>query len=190
MMTEAARKRLTLLMKAAVTLALLAVALHWVRLDVLAASLRRAQPGPLLAAALLLVLGGFAGAASWFCILRARLPAMRFRDAAACHWCGMFFNSFLPSNVGGDVVKGYIVVREQGQTGFVVTSLLLDRVANLGMLLCIGVFTFLLQLGYSLWAVGFLLLLAVSLLGVLASAVRLRDKVRGVPRRGLAGKVE
>ncbi|NLC81499.1 MAG: hypothetical protein GX748_09970, partial [Lentisphaerae bacterium] len=67
MMTEAARKRLTLLMKAAVTLALLAVALRWVRLDVLAASLRRAQPGPLLAAALLLVLGGFAGAASWFC---------------------------------------------------------------------------------------------------------------------------
>ena len=111
MMTEAARKRLTLLMKAAVTLALLAVALRWVRLDVLAASLRRAQPGPLLAAALLLVLGGFAGAASWFCILRARLPAMRFRDAAACHWCGMFFNSFLPSNVGGDVVKGYLVLR-------------------------------------------------------------------------------
>ncbi len=157
-MTEAARKRLTLLLKAAVTLALLAVALRWVRLDVLAASLRRAQPGPLLGAALLLVLGGFAGAASWFCILRARLPAMRFRDAAACHWCGMFFNSFLPSNVGGDVVKGYLVLRggaprsdgeattDAGPTWrAVVTSLLLDRAVNLAMLLGLGGFALLLD---------------------------------------------
>lgn len=175
--------------KLTVTLILLCVSLRMIRFDTLMESLRHANFWLLSLAALVLLCGGFAGAASWYCILRARLPALGYRAAAACHWSGMFFNSFLPSNVGGDVVKGYIVVREQGQTGFVVTSLLLDRVANLGMLLCIGVFTFLLQLGYSLWAVGFLLLLAVSLLGVLASAGRLRDKVRGVPRRGLAGKV-
>jgi len=153
---EAARKRSSLLMKVAVTLVLLAVSLRWVRLDVLAASLRQARPGPLLIAALMLVLGGFAGAASWFCILRARLPSMRFRDAAACHWSGMFFNSFLPSNVGGDVVKGYLVMRDgapdpDGGTAtaltwrVVVMSLLLDRALNLAMLLGIGGFALLID---------------------------------------------
>jgi uncharacterized membrane protein YbhN (UPF0104 family) len=153
---EAARKRSSLLIKVAVTLVLLVVSLRWVRLDVLAASLRQARPGPLLVAALMLVLGGFAGAASWFCILRARLPSMRFRDAAACHWSGMFFNSFLPSNVGGDVVKGYLVMRNgapapSGETStaptwrVVVTSLLLDRALNLAMLLGIGGFALLID---------------------------------------------
>ena len=153
---EAARKRSSLLIKVAVTLVLLVVSLRWVRLDVLAASLRQARPGPLLVAALMLVLGGFAGAASWFCILRARLPSMRFRDAAACHWSGMFFNSFLPSNVGGDVVKGYLVMRNgapapSGETStaptwrVVVMSLLLDRALNLAMLLGIGGFALLID---------------------------------------------
>jgi hypothetical protein len=68
----------------------------------------------------------------------------------------MFFNSFLPSNVGGDVVKGYLVMRNgapapSGETTtaptwrVVVMSLLLDRALNLAMLLSIGGFALLID---------------------------------------------
>jgi len=188
-MTPKTKSRLKGLAKLAVTLTLLALAFRMIRFDTLLESLRHADYGLLAVAAAIIILGGFAGAGSWYCILRTRLPSLPYRAVAACHWSGMFFNSFLPSNVGGDVVKGYIVARDQGQTGFVVTSLLLDRVINLGLLLCMGVFTLLLQLGDRLWAAGFLVLLAGLLLGVLASARWLQGKVRRWPQAGLRGKV-
>ncbi len=188
-MTPQTKSHLKTAAKVTVTLTLLALAFRMIRFDTLLESLRHADYALLAVAAVIILLGGFAGAASWYCILRTRLPEIGYRAVAACHWSGMFFNSFLPSNVGGDVVKGYIVARDQGQTGFVVTSLLLDRVINLGMLLCIGVFTLLLQLGDRLWAAGFLVLLALLLLGVLVSARWLQGKVRGWPKTGLRGKL-
>ncbi len=187
-MTPKIKNRLKTAAKLTVTLTLLALSFRLIRFDTLLASLRHADYGLLAVAAVIIILGGFAGAASWYCILRTRLPSLSYRAVAGCHWSGMFFNSFLPSNVGGDVVKGYIVVRGQGQTGFVVTSLLLDRVINLGMLLVIGLFTLLLQLGLRLWAAGFLVLTAALLLGVLASARRLQGQVRRWPQAGLRGK--
>ena len=188
-MTPKTAKHITGALKLAVTLALLAAALRLIRLDALLESLRDADPGWLAVAAALLFLGGFAGAASWFCILRLRLPALTYREAAACHWSGMFFNSFLPSNVGGDVVKGYIVARDQGQAVFVVASLLLDRAVNLGMLVSIGVFALLLQRGHRVCAAGFLVLLALGLAAVMALARRLRQRAHAWPQAGLRGKL-
>lgn len=188
-MTPKTKKLLKSAAKLAVTLSLLALAFRLIRFDTLMESLRHADYALLAVSAVIIILGGFAGAASWYCVLRTRLPGIGYRTVAACHWSGMFFNSFLPSNVGGDVVKGYIVARDQGQTGFVVTSLLLDRVINLGMLLCIGVFTLLLQLGDRLWAAGLLVLLALLLLGVLVSARWLQGKVRCWPQTGMRGKL-
>jgi hypothetical protein len=187
-MTPITKARLKSAIKLTVTLSLLAFSLSLIKFDTLKTCLRHADYALLAVSALIILLGGFAGAASWYCVLRARLPTLTYRGVAACHWSGMFFNSFLPSNVGGDVVKGYIVARDQGQTGFVVTSLLLDRVINLGMLLCIGGFTLLLQLGEPLWAAGFLTLLGALLLGGLASARWLRDRVRRWPGTGAIGK--
>ena len=188
-MTETTKTLLKSIAKLSVTLALLFVSLRTVRFDALLESLRHADYGLLALSALLLVLGGFAGAASWYFILRMRLPSLHYREAAACHWIGMFFNSFLPSNVGGDAVKGYLVARVKGQTGFIVTSLLLDRALNLGMLLCIGGFSLLLHLGHPFLAAGFLALLALSLFGTLAAARRLLGRVRRWPRAGLRGKM-
>ena len=188
-MTPQAKSHLKTAIKLTVTLTLLALAFRMIRFDTLLESLRHADYALLAGAAVIIILGGFAGAGSWYCVLRTRLPSLSYRTVAACHWSGMFFNSFLPSNVGGDVVKGYIVARDQGQMGFVVTSLLLDRLVNLSMLLCIGIFTLLLQLGDRLWAAGFLALLAVLLLGVLASARWLQGKVRRWPQVGARGKV-
>ena len=173
------KTRLKLLAKGAVTLGLLAVSLRLVKVDLLAEHLRDLRWTSLAVSALLLTLGGFAGAGSWYCILRLRLPGLTFRETAACHWSGMFFNSFLPSNVGGDVVKGYIVARDRGQPGFVVASLLLDRAINLGLLSGIGLLALLFRLGRPGWAAAFLAASAALLAGSHALARRLRGRVRG-----------
>ncbi len=188
-MRPQARARLLTALKVAVTLGLLAWAFSLIDFRTLRGRLSGANVMMLAVSAAILVAGGFAGAGSWFFILRARLPALSYRQTAACHWSGMFFNSFLPSNVGGDVVKGYIVARDQGQAGFVVTSLLLDRAINLGMLLCIGVFALLIQLGRPLLAAAFLALLTLLLAAVLASARRLCAVMRRWPKEGLKGRL-
>ena len=188
-MTPKSRSRIILAVKAAVTLSLLAASLGQVNFGTLTERLRTADVGLLAASAVLLLLGGFAGAGSWLCILRVRLPTLSYRGVAACHWSGMFFNSFLPSNVGGDVVKGYIVARDQGQAGFVVTSLLLDRVINLGVLLCIGTLALLVQLERRLWALAFAALLALFLPVVPSAARRVLSRVRRLPRTGARGRI-
>ena len=188
-MTPQTTHRLKGIAKLTVTLTLLALSFRLICFDTLLESLRHADFSLLAVAAVIIILGGFAGAGSWYCILRTRLPSLTYRAVAGCHWSGMFFNSFLPSNVGGDVVKGYIVVRDQGQTGFVVTSLVLDRMINLGMLLCMGVFTLLIQLGQPLWAVAFLVFLVLLLLGGLISARWLYSRIRRWPQTGLRGKL-
>jgi len=50
----------------------------------------------------------------------------------------MFFNTFLPSNVGGDVVRGVLIAREALPRGFVIASLLADRALGLLCLAAIG----------------------------------------------------
>ena len=73
------------------------MALRWVRLDVLVASLCQGTARPMLVAALLLVPGRFRRRGLLFCILRATPATMRFPDAGAYHWCGNVFQQFLPS---------------------------------------------------------------------------------------------
>jgi len=163
-------------LKALATAALLALTFRAIRPAALAARLAGADGGELAVAALLLAAGGFAGAASWLFILRARLPAIPFRAVAACHWSGMFFNSFLPSNVGGDVVKGYLLARERGQAGFVAASVLLDRAIHLALLLGIGVFALLFQAGRHGWCAALLCAAAASVPVAIVSARRLQRR--------------
>lgn len=183
------KKHLALFAKIAVTLILLVGSLSFVQFDTLKDHLRDIHVAPLAFSVLLLVLGGFAGAASWLCILRMRWPTISYRETAACHWSGMFFNSFLPSNVGGDVVKGFMVARGRGQPGFVVISLLLDRALNLGLLTCIGLFALLIRLNQLIWAAALPAALILLFLCSPALAKRWGKRMQRWPRTGLRGRL-
>ncbi len=183
------KKRFSTLGKLAVTLTLLAVTIRFVETDTLVERFRQADPLSLAVSALLLIAGGFAGTASWFCVLRTRLPSLSFRETAACYWIGMFFNSFLPTNVGGDVVKGYRLVRDQGQTAFVVVSLLIDRAVNLCALAAIGVGALLLQLGRRDWLSAFAAVLLAVLTAAPFAANRLRAWIARRPHASAPSKI-
>ncbi len=86
----------------------------------------------LLAAALAVYgLSAVGGAVQWAWILRVagiRTPA---RELHRLYLIGLFFNNFLPANVGGDAVKIYDLGRREGQPMKVFCATLLDRLLGL-----------------------------------------------------------
>ncbi len=52
---------------------------------------------------------------------------------------GMFFNNFLPSTVGGDVIKAYYLSRATGKGAVAFVSVLLDRLMGMGGLCVVAV---------------------------------------------------
>lgn len=89
--------------------------------------------------ALLLFLASIVGSAfQWGLFLSAqgiRLPLAKRLDF---YLVGLFFNNFLPANLGGDVVKVVHVAREGGSRGGAVVATLMDRAVGLLVLLAAG----------------------------------------------------
>ena len=56
---------------------------------------------------------------------------MKFSDAFNLTFVGFFFNNFLPTSVGGDIVKALCASRVTGQAVKSVTSILMDRIFGL-----------------------------------------------------------
>lgn len=69
-------------------------------------------------------------------IFAAEDVVMRLREATSLTFVGYFFNNFLPTAVGGDIVKAMCASRVTGQAVKSVTSVFLDRI--------FGLFTFVL----------------------------------------------
>lgn len=60
-------------------------------------------------------------------ILRAKKIRLRFAEAVRLTFIGFFFNNFLPTAVGGDVVKGYYLYKNTGGKLNSIVSILMDR---------------------------------------------------------------
>lgn len=96
--------------------------------------LRTTSLTSLLPAALVFAVSTILGAWQWTLILRhAGLDVGRGR-LQALYWVGMFFNNFLPSNVGGDLVKVADVSVETGRVARPLAGTLLDRMLGLSAL--------------------------------------------------------
>jgi uncharacterized protein (TIRG00374 family) len=57
--------------------------------------------------------------------------SIRFADAAALGFIGLFFNNFLPTSVGGDVAKAYLLSKKTGNTLGSFAAVLVDRFVGL-----------------------------------------------------------
>jgi len=63
----------------------------------------------------------------WRILLAALGVHIRWRTAVSAMWQGWFFSQFLPSQIGGDVYRTYLVGVETSQGLLVATSVLVDR---------------------------------------------------------------
>jgi uncharacterized protein (TIRG00374 family) len=62
---------------------------------------------------------------------------MPFSRLFSTYFIGMYFNNFLPTLVGGDLVKAYYIYRETGKGGVSMASIFLDRYSGFTALMTI-----------------------------------------------------
>jgi uncharacterized protein (TIRG00374 family) len=67
----------------------------------------------------------------WHVLVRAQDLPFRIPDALRMGLIGLFFNTFLPGSVGGDVVKAAALAREQSRRTVAVATVIMDRVVGL-----------------------------------------------------------
>ena len=114
---------------------LLGLLLAWVDWERSAEILGGAQLSFVAAATLAVVAGMVFSSWKWLLLLRANQIPLRARSALECYWIGNFFSNYLPTNVGGDVVR-YALLRKFGRPAEVAASLLVERL--MGFLVLVG----------------------------------------------------
>jgi len=131
-----ARALLISVLKAGVSIALLWVLFSRVEVGRLWAVARQAS-APWLGAALLLYLAMIlASAWRWDLLLRAQHIALPFKRLTSSYLVATFFNNFLPSNIGGDVIRIADTAPAAGSKTLATTVVLTDRgIGLLGLVL-------------------------------------------------------
>lgn len=124
------RRRLMTLLKVGVTV--VGLGLVWRNLDV-AAILRvigQVQPGWMAAGAALMILSLIVRAYRWHLILHGVGSAIRFGRLVELYLIGSFFNAFLPSGLGGDVVRAAEAAQDV-DAEIAVSTVFIDRLSGL-----------------------------------------------------------
>jgi len=136
--------------------------------------LRRADMRYLLVAFLLVVLGLVIRACRWFVLLRGLALDVTWGRLMHLYFVGAFFNSFLPTGFGGDVVRA-LELSGDTDSSAAVGTVLLDRMSGLLVLFAMG----LIALPFTLtrldpWLAG--LLVGVAGGGLIAGALVLEGR--------------
>jgi uncharacterized protein (TIRG00374 family) len=128
--------------KIGVSLALLIYLLSTTDLSALA---RRVRGGDvLLFATAVVIYGGMLGLSTWRwrLLLHALGFPARLRDLTSSYLVATFFNNFLPSNIGGDVVRVRDSSKLTGSTTASLAVVAVDRILGLGALYLLAFFAF------------------------------------------------
>lgn len=133
----AGRRARWALLKAGVSLALLALLLSRVDPGQMAAAVRGADLALLFTCVPLYVVGQSLSTWRWQILLAAEGIRVRFWRLLALYVEGMFFNLFLPTAVGGDVVRGYRIWHLTGAGEGALASILVERLS--GFVAMIGI---------------------------------------------------
>jgi uncharacterized membrane protein YbhN (UPF0104 family) len=126
------RRTALLLLKLVISGTLLTVLLRRADLGTLSHNLRNAEPAWMLVALLLYAGMLVLSAWRWQKLLDAQRVRVGFGKLFESFLVATFFNNFLPSNVGGDVVRVVDTARPAGSKTLATTVVLLDR--GLGLL--------------------------------------------------------
>jgi len=106
------------------------------------------------------------GALQWHVLLRSSGIRLPFFRSFRFYFVGLFFNNFLPANVGGDAVKIYDVSRLGGSVYQVTAVTLLDRLIGIFSLCLLAVVAVVLLTGF--WTGGSVTIYLVVFLGCMA----------------------
>ncbi|MFT7698327.1 MAG: hypothetical protein ACI8S7_000139 [Candidatus Krumholzibacteriia bacterium] len=95
--------------------------------------------GWLLSALVVYGLSAVAGAQQWAWILHAGGIKAPVREISRLYFIGLFFNNFLPANIGGDAYKIIDLGRHEKKSMLVLCATVLDRIIGLSALTALAV---------------------------------------------------
>lgn len=105
--------------------------LQRISLEDLMALVRGLDRRALAAAVVCFLVSNVIGSYQWYRLLRASGITLSFSSAFQFYFVGLFFNNFLPANIGGDAVKVYNVTRIGSSVYQVIAVTLLDRLLGI-----------------------------------------------------------
>lgn len=97
--------------------------IDWSQVD----SIRHARPEWLLGAFVVMLASNVLGSYQWHRLLRGAGIVLPFWKVCAYYHVGLFFNNFLPANVGGDFARVVDAARSSGSRASAFSTVLLDR---------------------------------------------------------------
>lgn len=184
--------------KLVITVVLIGFLLSRLSLDEITAAMNKHHWGWLLAALVMYGVSAFGGALQWAWILRTAGIAAPVREVRRLYFIGLFFNNFLPANIGGDAYKVVDLGRQEGKPLAVFGATLLDRLLGLTALTVVAVLVLAGAVAAhiplprsALLLLPVLVLLAAVLASLLSQRIggRLPDLVAKVGLPGLAERV-
>src|SRR5688500_8088281 len=100
----------------------------------------RAVPWPVLVGSVLFYwLGQVLSALKWQYLLRASGAFLSLIECCRLYAVGMFWNLWMPTNIGGDAVRAYLAGPRCGGVATAASSILVERLTGFLALLAIGV---------------------------------------------------
>ncbi|MFC1725497.1 lysylphosphatidylglycerol synthase transmembrane domain-containing protein [candidate division KSB1 bacterium] len=81
-----------------------------------------------------IILSNFLGSYQWHMILNETDVKLPYRKSFKYYHTGLFFNNFLLSFIGGDVVRVYDISKTSGKSPAALSTVFLDRLVGLSML--------------------------------------------------------
>ena len=125
------RRSLMLVAKAAISILLLYLSLRAVNLSALGERLSRLHAGWIAMSLVILAAQVFLLAARWQLIAQGSGLTARYATILRISFIATFFNQVLPSTVGGDAARIYMLARSGGGWAGAAYSVLIDRVAGI-----------------------------------------------------------
>lgn len=171
------------LLKVAVSALLIGLLLWRIDLDEIGATLSEVSWGLLALGTGIFVVTNLVSAWKWSLVIRAQGDEVSFGYLAALFYIGLFFNNFLPTNFGGDVVKAFKLSRVTGRAAEAAGSVVIDRVTSTIALLTIAAVPALFQLrllGTRMALIVLAMLLVAALIVVFFASERFARKVSGL----------
>jgi len=109
------------------------------------------QTGPLVLALVIYLAGVLLTFVRWYILVRAQELPFTLSNAMRLGSIGLFFSTFLPGSVGGDIIKAAFIAREQSRRTVAVATVMIDRAVGLwGLCLLVAL------LGTIFWTGGML----------------------------------
>lgn len=126
------------LVKLLVSTAIVAWLVHGLDFDTLATTLARVDTAAMLLATLVVLALASVQAQRWRWVLRALGGGLGFPATLGNVLVGQFFNQTLPSTIGGDAMRVWLLREDGMRFGLAMHSVLIDRLAALGALVLLG----------------------------------------------------